>query len=93
MGTNLQTLIEKLDVNCRRGLETAAELCVSQTNYNVELEHLLLKLIELPDTDIQKLLRYYEIPVANLNRELTRSIDRFRRGNSRTHACSISCRI
>jgi type VI secretion system protein VasG len=88
MGTNLQTLIEKLDADCRRGLETAAELCVSQTNYNVELEHLLLKLIELPDTDIQKLLRYYEIPVANLNRELTRSIDRFRRGNSRTPALS-----
>jgi len=85
---DLQTLIEKLNPICRKALETAAELCVSQTNYNVEVEHLLLKLIELPDTDIQRLLRHYEVQTADVTRELTRAIDTFKRGNSRTPALS-----
>ena len=88
VSVDLQTLIEKLDPVCRKGLETAAEHCVSQTNYNVEVEHLLLKLIDVPGTEIRSLLRYYEINIATLTRELTLSIDRFKRGNSRTPALS-----
>ena len=45
MSLDLQSLIEKLDATCRKRLEMAAELCVSQTNYNVEIEHYLLKLL------------------------------------------------
>jgi type VI secretion system protein VasG len=81
-------LIEKLNSTCRRALESAAELCVSQTNYNVEVEHLLLKLIDLPNTDMQKVLRHYEVRTADVTRELTRAIDSFKRGNSRTPALS-----
>ncbi|MBI9082849.1 MAG: type VI secretion system ATPase TssH [Desulfobacterales bacterium] len=88
MSIDLQALIDKLDPNCRKGVEAAAELCVAQTNYNVELEHLLLKLLEIPDTDIRQLLRHYEIGTATLNRELTLAIERFKRGNSRTPALS-----
>lgn len=88
MSLDLQSLIEKLDPDCRKGLETAAELCVSQTNYNVEVEHFLLKLLETPDSDIHRLLKYYDIAVADVTRELTRAIDRFKRGNSRTPALS-----
>lgn len=86
MSFNIQSLIEKLNPPCRKGLEGAADLCLSQTNYNVEIEHYLQKLIEMPDTDIQSLLRYYNVKIADINRELTRSIDRFKRGNSRTPA-------
>ena len=88
MHFDLQTLIEKLNPTCRKALESAAELCLSQTNYNVEIEHLLLKLIELPDTDIQRLLRYYEVRTADVTSELTRSMETFKRGNSRTPALS-----
>lgn len=88
MNSDLQTLIEKLNPTCRKALESAAELCVSQTNYNVEIEHLLLKLIELPDTDVQRILRHYEVRTADATRELTRAIDTFKRGNSRTPALS-----
>lgn len=86
MSFDLQSLIDKLNPHCRKGLEGAAELCLSQTNYNVEIEHYLLKLIGIPDTDIQKLFRYYDVKLADINRELTRSIDRFKRGNSRPPA-------
>ena len=88
MSIDLQALIDKLDPDCRKGVEAAAELCVAQTNYNVELEHLLIKLLEIPDTDIRQLLRHYEVGTATLNRELTLAIERFKRGNSRTPVLS-----
>ncbi len=88
MSLDLQSLIEKLDPACRKGLEAAAELCVSQTNYNVEIEHLLLKLLEAPDSDIHQILNYYDVATADIKKELTRAIDRFKRGNSRTPTLS-----
>ena len=88
MNLDLQSLIKKLNPTCRQGLEKAAELCVSQTNYNVEIEHLLLSLMDIPDTDIQKMLRHYGIEGGDVRGELTRSIDRLKRGNNRTPALS-----
>ena len=88
MSLELQGLIEKLNDDSRRALESAAELCVSQTHYNVELEHLLMRLIEAKGGDVQRLMRYYDINGADLARELTLVIDRFKRGNSRTPALS-----
>ena len=49
---NLKELVGKLNDTCRRSLEGAAGLCLSRTNYNVEIEHWLLKLLELPNTDL-----------------------------------------
>ena len=48
MSSELRTLISRLNPLAKRALETAAALCVAQTNYNVEVEHLLLKLLDLP---------------------------------------------
>jgi ATP-dependent Clp protease ATP-binding subunit ClpC len=88
MTSDLQTLIGKLNPSCRKGLESAAEICVSQTHYNVELEHYLLALADQPDTDMQAVFRYYEVRVADVKDELSRFIENFRRGNSRTPALS-----
>ena len=44
---NLKSLVAKLNPLCQRSLvEGAIGLCVSRTNYNVELEHWLMKLLE-----------------------------------------------
>lgn len=88
MSLDIQTLIEKLNPICRKGLESAAEYCVSQSNYNVEVEHLFARLLECSDTDMQCLLRYYEIRAADMIAELSRSVEKFRRGNTRTPALS-----
>ena len=45
MNVDLKALIAKLNSTCRNSLEAAAGLCMSRTNYNVEIEHLLIKLI------------------------------------------------
>ena len=38
------------------GGKAAVGLCLSRTNYNVEIEHWLLKLLETPTTDLQSIL-------------------------------------
>ena len=88
MSSDLRTLIGKLNPVCRRGLETAAALCVAQTHYNVEVEHLLLKLLELPATDLGPVLRYYAVDPGELTRQLNQAMERFDRGNGRTPAMS-----
>ena len=75
MAVNLKSLIGKLNNTCRQALEGAAGLCVSQTNYNVELEHWFVKLMEIPNTDLSRLCRHFEINVDNLSSDLTRGID------------------
>ncbi len=80
---NLKALAGKLNPSCRRALEGAAGLCLSRTNYNVELEHWLLKLLEPNDTDLPRILRQYDIDRAKVSRDLTRSMDQLRTGNAR----------
>lgn len=81
---NLKALVAKMDDTCRRALEGAAGLCLSRSNYNVELEHWMVKLIEMPGTDLSLLFKYYDVDVAVLLRDLTKAIDRLKTGNARS---------
>jgi len=85
---SLKPLIGKLNETCRQALEGAAGLCLSRTHYDVDLEHILLKLSESHDTDFQKILRHWGIEPARLVRDLTRAVDGFKTGNARTPALS-----
>lgn len=87
-GTNLKSMIGKLNSACRKSLESAAGLCLSHTHYDVELEHLLIKLLDINDTDLQKILRYFEINESHLIGDLTRAIEEFKTGNARTPTLS-----
>lgn len=86
--SNLKSLITKLNETCRSALESAAGLCLSQTHYDVEIEHFLIKLLELSDTDVLKILKHFEINEAHLVADLTRAIEKFKTGNARTPALS-----
>ena len=88
MSVSLKSLIGKLNDTCRSALEAAAGLCLTRTHYDVDIEHLFLKLCEAQDTDLQRLLRHYEIDQARLSRDLTRALDRLKTGNARTPALS-----
>ncbi len=85
---NLKALIAKLNSTCRRALEGAAALCLSQTHYEVDVEHFLLKLLELSNTDLERILRYFEINRDRVQAELTQALDGFKTGNARTPAFS-----
>ncbi|MGE0823941.1 MAG: type VI secretion system ATPase TssH [Candidatus Binatia bacterium] len=86
MNVSLKSLIAKLNDTCRTALEGAAGLCLSRTNYDVDVEHLLLKLTEANGTDLARILRYYEIDTARFTKDITRALDRLKTGNARTPA-------
>jgi type VI secretion system protein VasG len=89
MSLELKLLIGKLNITCRRSFELATEFCISQNHYSVEIEHLLIKLLEQSSTELQRILSYYEVDLSRLNRELTRSLDKFKRGNTRSPTISL----
>lgn len=86
--TEIRFLIEKLNQTCRKSLERAAELCVVQTNFSVEIEHFLLRLIEGGGGDIVRALGRYDIDPASVCRQLTETIEKFKQGNTRTPSLS-----
>jgi type VI secretion system protein VasG len=88
MGVNLKSLIGRLNPLCHGALEGAAGLCLSRTNYDVEPEHFLLKLIERADTDLAAILRRYEISHARVTKDLTSALDKLKTGNARTPGLS-----
>ena len=47
MGLNLKSLIGKLNDTARSALEAAAGLCLSRTHYDIEIEHYLMKLLDV----------------------------------------------
>jgi len=85
---NLKSLISKLNGTCRSAMEGAAGICVSRTNYDVEIEHLLLKLTEASNTDVSRIWRHFGVEPARLNADLSRCIDRMKTGNARSPALS-----
>ena len=87
---DLKQLIGKLNQTCRGALEAAAGLCLSHTHYEVDIEHFLIKLLEAQNTDLGKILRYFEIDEARVSAELSRALEGFKTGNARTPALSPS---
>jgi type VI secretion system protein VasG len=85
---NPRALAGKLNSVCRRALEGAGGLCLSRTNFNVEIEHWLIKLLEPADTDLSKVLRHYDVDASRVSRELTHTLDRLKTGNARAPVLS-----
>lgn len=84
MSINLKTLIGKLDDTCRQAAERAASLCMSRGNYEVDLEHLFLALLEQPQSDFVLIAHRCGISPDSLGHDLQAEIGRFKTGNTRT---------
>ena len=85
---NLKSLMGTLNETCRRALNDAAGIALSRTNYNVEVEHWLLQLLDSSGADLSEILTYFGVELSRLKRDLTRVIDGLKTGNSRTPALS-----
>jgi type VI secretion system protein VasG len=83
-----KSLIGKLNSLTFGTLESAAGLCLTRTNYNVEVEHWLHKILEVPNSDLEALLKYFSVDRSRLIRDLTAAIDRLKTGNGRQPALS-----
>ncbi|MCF6261159.1 MAG: type VI secretion system ATPase TssH [Gammaproteobacteria bacterium] len=85
---DLKSLVGRLNEPTRNALEGAAGLCLSRSHYNVEIEHWLLKLLEIPDSDILSIIDKFEIDLGKLTQDLNRELDRIKAGNTRAPALS-----
>ena len=59
---NLKILIKKLSNHARVALEKSANSCINQQNYEIEIEHFFLELLEQQETnDLHLLVEKYKI--------------------------------
>jgi type VI secretion system protein VasG len=84
LSINLKTLIGKLDDTCRAAATRAAGLCVSLGQYEVDIEHLLLALLEQPACDVAVIARRCGVSIERLEADLQAEVAGFRSGNTRT---------
>lgn len=62
----LPVLVERLNPICRHMLEEAAALCVNHQGAEIRIEHLLLKMLETPLSDVRQILKMAEVDVEEL---------------------------
>ncbi len=62
----LPVLVERLNPICRHMLEEAAALCVNHQGAEIRIEHLLLKMLDTPLSDVRQILKRAEVEVEEL---------------------------
>ena len=80
----MKFLVNKLNATCRRALEEAAALAVARSNFHVEIEHFLVKLLDARQSDVGAILHQYDATAGAIQSELSLVIDEFKRGSTRT---------
>jgi type VI secretion system protein VasG len=85
---DLKKLFDKLSPVCSKSLELGVALCVTRTNYNVELEQWWFCLADRTDSDFVRLLESFQIDVSRVKADLTKSLDRLRTGNAKSPGLS-----
>jgi type VI secretion system protein VasG len=81
INVELKPLIGKLNSYSKNALEAAAGLCISRTNYEVTLEHMLLKMLEDGDHDFAMILHHFGIDPGRVQKAIQRSVEREKTGN------------
>ncbi|RKG41298.1 type VI secretion system ATPase TssH [Acinetobacter cumulans] len=85
MMNNLKILITKLSPHARICLEKSANTCISQQNYEIEIEHFFLELLQSNiKNDLYYLIEKYKIERDGLSQDLKESITQLPKGNART---------
>jgi len=82
VNVDMKALLSKLNGFSTTALHNAAGLCVSRTNYEILVEHFLLKCLETPGSDIPLILRRFEIDPARVLQALTDALEDAKTGNA-----------
>ena len=75
-------LFGKLNEVCYKSIESATVFCKLRTNPYVEVAHWLHQILATQDSDLQQLVRHFELDPGVLARDLTTALDRLPRGAS-----------
>ena len=84
MDTNLKTLIGKLNETTRTAATRAANICVGLGQYEVDIEHIFLALLEQQNSDFVRIVYQCGISLTGLETDLRNEIGRFQAGSART---------
>ncbi len=74
------TLFGKLNSLGYKAIESATVFCKLRGNPYVELVHWFHQILQLPDSDIHRIVKDFQVDPARLAKELTESLDRLPRG-------------
>ncbi|MCU6499434.1 type VI secretion system ATPase TssH [Rugamonas sp. A1-17] len=84
MNLNLKTLIGKLNDTTRLAATRAASICVALGQYEVEVEHLFLALLEQERCDVVLIARQCGVSTEALEADLHHEVSQFKTGSIRT---------
>jgi len=76
------TLFGKLNPLMFKSAEGAVTFCKLRGNPHVDLTHWLFQIVNLPDSDMHRILRHFEVDSARLVRDLQTMLERLPRGAS-----------
>jgi len=76
------TLFGKLNPLMFKSAEGAVTFCKLRGNPHVDLSHWLFQIVNLPDSDMHRILRHFEVDTAHLVRDLQATLERLPRGAS-----------
>src|ERR1043165_1083115 len=88
MNVDMKSLIGRLNKTCYEAFNNAAGLCLSRTNYDIEIEHILAKLLEDTSIDLHKIFHQYGVNVDRLTKDVETSLNRLKTGNANRPAIS-----
>src|ERR1700689_1856913 len=77
-----KSIIKRLTRPCTTALENGVVQCVNDRHYEVTLEHVMLALLDNPDSDLAFLVMHYDLDPARLRQVLQRSLEDLRTGNA-----------
>ena len=75
-------LFGKLNPIAYKAIESATVFCKMRGNPYVELVHWLVQIVQNNSTDLDAVLRHYQIDAAALARDMTAALDRLPRGST-----------
>jgi type VI secretion system protein VasG len=78
---DIKSLLGRLNDYSKHSLEAASGLCVNRSHYEVSIEHLLLQMLENPQTDVTLILRHFEIDPSSWIKYLQQELESFKDGN------------
>ena len=73
-------LFGKLDSIAYKSVESATVFCKMRGNPYVELIHWIYQIIQEGDSDIQRIIRHFQLDESKLSADMTAALDRLPRG-------------
>jgi type VI secretion system protein VasG len=81
-GISREALFGKLNPIAYQSIEGATVFCKMRGNPYVELVHWVAQLVQTPGTDLEAIMRHYQLETSTLARDITTALDRLPRGST-----------